>query len=69
VSVNYDGFIDDVSVGDVVLVDGGLISCHVVDKSETDVQVGGTGRGGGSMLGWHPQRGRQSQGQVLGTAM
>lgn len=38
-SVNYDGFIEDVSVGDVVLVDGGLISCQVVEKSETDVQV------------------------------
>lgn len=41
ISVNYDGFIDDVSVGDELLVDGGIMSFVVRDKSDTDVQVGG----------------------------
>eukprot|EP00775_Hariotina_reticulata_P005144 gene5144-5384_t len=39
ISVNYDGFIDDVSVGDELLVDGGIISFVVKQKSETDVQA------------------------------
>lgn len=39
ISVNYDGFIDDVSVGDVLLVDGGLLSFQVVEKSGPDVTV------------------------------
>ena len=39
ISVNYDGFIDDVSVGDTLLVDGGLISFLVKGKSDTDVDV------------------------------
>ncbi|KAI8477423.1 MAG: pyruvate kinase [Monoraphidium minutum] len=38
ISVNYDDFIDDVSVGDVLLVDGGIISFKVVGKSGTDVE-------------------------------
>ena len=29
IGVNYDGFVEDVSVGDVVLVDGGLLSLKV----------------------------------------
>jgi hypothetical protein len=40
VSVNYDGFIDDVSIGDELLVDGGIISFVVTGKTDTDVQVG-----------------------------
>src|SRR5437667_12668557 len=32
VNVNYDGFIDDVSVGDTVLVDNGLIRLTVIEK-------------------------------------
>jgi pyruvate kinase len=32
VDVNYDGFINDVSVGDTVLVDNGLISLKVLEK-------------------------------------
>src|SRR5437870_8171130 len=32
VNVNYDGFIDDVSVGDTVLVDNGLIRLAVIEK-------------------------------------
>lgn len=41
ISVNYDGFIDDVSVGDELLVDGGIISFVVRGKTDTDVQVTG----------------------------
>lgn len=37
ISVNYDGFVDDVSTGDVVLVDGGIMSMVVTDVSERDV--------------------------------
>lgn len=37
VSVNYDGFIDDVSVGDTLLVDGGIMSFAVRAKTDTDV--------------------------------
>lgn len=39
ISVNYDGFIDDVSVGDELLVDGGIISFVVRGKTDTDVEV------------------------------
>lgn len=39
ISVNYDGFIEDVSEGDMLLVDGGIISFQVVAKSDTDVEV------------------------------
>ena len=39
VSVNYDGFIADVSAGDELLVDGGLLSFLVVSKTSTDVVV------------------------------
>lgn len=37
ISVNYDGFVDDVSVGDQLLIDGGIMSCLVLEKSATDV--------------------------------
>ena len=33
VDVNYDGLIDDISVGDVVLVDNGVIHMRVLEKS------------------------------------
>ncbi|MDD5056156.1 MAG: pyruvate kinase [Candidatus Peribacteraceae bacterium] len=36
-SIGYDGFIEDVSVDDVILVDGGLLSFQVMEKSATDV--------------------------------
>ena len=39
VSVNYDGFVDDVEVGDVLLVDGGIMSFRVVSKDVSDVDV------------------------------
>ena len=38
ISVNYDGFIDDVGVGDMLLVDGGMLSLKVLNKSKTDVE-------------------------------
>ena len=45
-SVNYDGFIDDVSEGDILLVDGGINSLKIVAKEGKDVlcevQDGGT---------------------------
>ena len=37
VSVNYDGFIDDVSVGDTLLVDGGMQSLEIVRVEGKDV--------------------------------
>jgi len=39
IGVNYDGFIEDVSVGDVLLVDGGIQSFSVISKTDTDVEV------------------------------
>src|SRR5438876_3992766 len=38
VKVNYDGFIDDVSVGDTVLVDNGLIRLIVIEKRERRIR-------------------------------
>ena len=38
-SVNYDGFIDDVSRGDELLIEGGIMSCVVLNKTDTDVEV------------------------------
>ncbi|KAL4554708.1 hypothetical protein LXL04_037310 [Taraxacum kok-saghyz] len=37
-SVNYDGFIDDVESGDILLVDGGMMSLAVKSKREDLVQ-------------------------------
>lgn len=37
VEVSYDGFIHDVEVGDVILVDGGLLSFQVEQKTITDI--------------------------------
>lgn len=37
ISVNYDGFIDDVSVGDILLVDGGILSLNIIEKKGKDV--------------------------------
>ena len=37
ISVNYDGFIDDVGVGDMLLVDGGLLSLKITKKEQKDV--------------------------------
>lgn len=35
--VSYDGFIHDVEVGDVILVDGGIISFMVLEKTDSDI--------------------------------
>jgi pyruvate kinase len=37
VEVSYDGFINDVSVGDIILVDGGMISVKVLEKTAFDI--------------------------------
>jgi hypothetical protein len=37
ISVNYDGFVDDVAVGDELLVDGGIMTFELTDISSTDV--------------------------------
>ncbi|KAI7835791.1 hypothetical protein COHA_010311 [Chlorella ohadii] len=38
VSVNYDDFINDASKGDMLLVDGGIMSMHVDSITDTDVE-------------------------------
>ncbi|XP_057773499.1 pyruvate kinase isozyme G, chloroplastic isoform X2 [Salvia miltiorrhiza] len=38
VSVNYDDFINDVAVGDIILVDGGMMSFAVKSKTEDSVK-------------------------------
>lgn len=35
--INYDGFIEDVKVGDVILIDTGMLSFKVIQKTKTDV--------------------------------
>lgn len=37
ISVNYDGFVDDVSVGDQMLVDGGICSFEITRMEGPDV--------------------------------
>ncbi len=37
VEVSYDGFIDDVALGDIILVDGGMLSLKVVHITGVDV--------------------------------
>lgn len=37
VEINYDGFVTDVTLGDIVLIDGGMIALKVVDITETDI--------------------------------
>ena len=36
-NVNYDGFVHDVAVGDVILVDGGIMSFRVDSKTDSEV--------------------------------
>ncbi|GMH29789.1 hypothetical protein Nepgr_031632 [Nepenthes gracilis] len=38
VSVNYDGFVNDVEVGDILLVDGGMMSLAVKSKTKDTVK-------------------------------
>ncbi len=37
VEVSYDGFIDDVAAGDIILVDGGMIRLKVLEKTSCDI--------------------------------
>lgn len=37
ISVNYDGFVGDVAVGDELLVDGGIMTFELTSKTDTDV--------------------------------
>ena len=37
-SVNYDGFVDDVAAGDMILVDGGIMSMEVAEVDGNDVR-------------------------------
>jgi pyruvate kinase len=39
VSINYDGFVNDVDVGDVILVDGGVMSLAVVHKTTEEIKT------------------------------
>ena len=38
VEINYDGFVTDVSLGDIVLIDGGMLALKVIDISNTDIK-------------------------------
>ncbi|MGI9536227.1 MAG: pyruvate kinase [Desulfocapsaceae bacterium] len=38
VEINYDGFVSDVSHGDIVLIDGGMLSLEVIKITQTDIQ-------------------------------
>jgi len=37
VEINYDDFVNDVSVGDVILIDGGMLTFEVKEKTKKDV--------------------------------
>lgn len=37
ISVNYDGFVNDVSVGDILLIDGGINSLRILSVEGRDV--------------------------------
>jgi pyruvate kinase len=37
VEINYDGFLSEVATGDIILIDGGMLSLEVNDITETDV--------------------------------
>lgn len=38
VEVNYDGFVTDVALGDIVLIDGGMLALKVIDITTTDIR-------------------------------
>jgi pyruvate kinase len=38
VEINYDGFVTDVTLGDIVLIDGGMIALKVINITEKDIQ-------------------------------
>ncbi len=37
VEINYDGFVTDVALGDIVLIDGGMLNLKVIDITQTDI--------------------------------
>jgi len=37
VEINYDGFVTDVALGDIVLIDGGMLNLKVVNITQTDI--------------------------------
>lgn len=37
ISVNYDGFVKDVSEGDILLIDGGIMSFRILKVDDKDV--------------------------------
>eukprot|EP01025_Chloroclados_australasicus_P041325 TRINITY_DN4372_c0_g1_i4.p1 TRINITY_DN4372_c0_g1~~TRINITY_DN4372_c0_g1_i4.p1 ORF type:complete len:640 (+),score=92.90 TRINITY_DN4372_c0_g1_i4:143-1921(+) len=39
ISINYDGFINDVSIGDQLLIDGGIITFDVKAITGTDIEI------------------------------
>jgi pyruvate kinase len=38
VEINYDGFVSDVALGDIVLIDGGMLSLKVMNITQTDIR-------------------------------
>jgi len=38
VEINYDGFVTDVTLGDIVLIDGGMLSLKVINITQTDIE-------------------------------
>lgn len=38
VEINYDGFVADVTSGDIVLIDGGMLSLEVIKITQSDIQ-------------------------------
>lgn len=37
VEINYDGFVTDVALGDIVLIDGGMLNLKVINITQTDI--------------------------------
>ena len=37
ISVNYPGFIDDVDIEDVIVIDSGILQAEAIDKNDTDI--------------------------------
>ena len=38
VEISYDGFVTDVALGDIVLIDGGMLSLKVINITSTDIE-------------------------------
>ncbi len=37
ISINYPGFIDDVDIDDVIVIDSGILQAKAIDKNDTDI--------------------------------